>query len=202
MKHVSSSTMKIICFLALALPLVFFAWQTYSNITKNQSYQSWRVGITGYDPRNILKGRFIRYRYDYDWTDTEENRSCDGFAQNCCLCLTGEYNAAKASLLECSSSEAKTCDGLLKGTWENNWRGFDFGLREYYTDERAAKVLDKILRSGEVNMSVDVLLKPRSTDDSPQITAKARLGDLYVNGRPLSEMLDNGTLPLDGRTKK
>lgn len=194
----NNGLLKALCAAALLFPLIFFAWQVHDNIHKDDTYQPWRIKVVGFDPRHILKGRFIRYRYEFDWIDGAEDHTCEGFERNCCLCLTGDYNAPKAKLLDCDTTETRRCEGLLKGKWKNKWRGFDFGLREYYTDERAAKTLDKILRGGEVNMSVELKLKPAESS-SPVLTKKARLGELFINGKPLSQMLDEGSLPIDKR---
>jgi hypothetical protein len=192
----NQSAIKTLCILGLIFPLIFFAWQMHDNINKDDTYQSWRIKIIGYDPRHILKGRFIRYSYEFDWNDGSDKQTCEAFKDDCCLCLNGEYEAPKAELLSCSSITDSYCTGILKGKWKNEWRGFDFGLREYYTDERAAKTLDKILRAGEVEMHVDLKLRPME-NGSPVLTKKARLGELYIDGKPLSQMLADGDLPLE-----
>lgn len=182
--------------MALLLPLIFFTGQIISHSAQEKDYQPWRIAVEGYDPRHLLKGRFIRYRYAFDWTGGAAAQSCTGFAQSCCLCLTGAQAAPQARLLNCDTTEIRRCDAVLEGIKGRSGGLVDFGLREYYVDERAAKVLDQLLRSGEVRMSVDLLLAPKDDNGQPQITEKARLGVLYVNGRALSDMLQDGSLPL------
>jgi hypothetical protein len=195
MKHA-----KKIAIFALLLPLVFFTWQVTTHIEQEKEYQAWRISVEGYDPRDILKGRFIRYQYAFPFEEGAM-KDCTDFVDDCCLCLNGSPNRPDATLVGCETTNATSeCSGLLR---HENWyvsrpvNDFNMGLTEYYMDERAAKVLDKLLRSGEVLMSVDVLLEPQDGNGNAKLTKKAKLGELYINGRALSEMLDDDSLPLD-----
>ena len=108
----NQSTLKSLCILGLIFPLIFFAWQIHDNINKDDTYQPWKIKIVGYDPRHILKGRFIRYRYEFDWADGSDEQTCEDFKDDCCLCLMGSYDAPKAELLTCSSITGASCKGI------------------------------------------------------------------------------------------
>jgi len=181
---------------ALILPLVFFTWQITIHIHQDQNYEPWRVSITGFDPRDILKGQFVRFRYDWDEYDAKPS-DCDDFKHDCCLCLTGVSSKPQIDAMACDTAVNQSCAGILAVDVKRN--RFDFGLREYYVDERAGRTLDMILRRGEILLAVDLLLKPRSNSGDPRLTTQAKLGELYLNGRSLSAMLDDGSLPIDNK---
>lgn len=72
--------------LALLLPLLVLG----GNILRHQfnllGAAEWRIPVSGYDPRDPLRGRFVRF--SYDWTLRGDARAClDG---QCELCLLRE----------------------------------------------------------------------------------------------------------------
>jgi hypothetical protein len=50
---------------ALLLPLAALAYSWASTYRLAQQGQDWLIPIQGYDPRDLLRGHFIRYRYDW-----------------------------------------------------------------------------------------------------------------------------------------
>jgi hypothetical protein len=50
---------------ALLLPLAALAYSWASTYRLAQQGQEWLIPIQGYDPRDLLRGHFIRYRYDW-----------------------------------------------------------------------------------------------------------------------------------------
>jgi len=68
---------------ALALPLVGLAVGVAVQETGARGASEWRLPVTGYDPRDPLRGRFVAFRYD--WTVSGPAHLCrDG---GCDLCL-------------------------------------------------------------------------------------------------------------------
>lgn len=62
----------------LALPVVcLLAWITYLSFERHKGYDV-TVVITGYDPRDLLAGRYIAYQIDWQKTD------CKQFKNNIC----------------------------------------------------------------------------------------------------------------------
>lgn len=59
---------KIILFILLIPVICLFAWNCFLWYDKDSGTEI-RVSITGYDPRDLLSGHYIRYRIDWDKTD-------------------------------------------------------------------------------------------------------------------------------------
>lgn len=71
---------------ALAFPLAGLAVGIVVQETGERGATEWRIPVTGYDPRDPLRGRFITFRYA--WTVSGPARLCrDG---DCLLCLEQE----------------------------------------------------------------------------------------------------------------
>lgn len=69
--------------LALAFPLIGLAVGIIAQKTGERGATEWRLPITGYDPRDPLRGRFIAFRYA--WTVSGPAHLCR--TGNCDLCL-------------------------------------------------------------------------------------------------------------------
>ncbi|WP_336968437.1 GDYXXLXY domain-containing protein [Sphingobium aromaticiconvertens] len=50
---------------ALLLPLIVLAYTWGATYRLAQQGQDWLVPINGYDPRDLLRGHFVQYRYDW-----------------------------------------------------------------------------------------------------------------------------------------
>jgi hypothetical protein len=80
-----------------------------------------QIRIGGYDPRDLLHGHYLQYRYEFNW---QGPHSCGGAAADawvldpvCCLCLTrvGKTGFDPAvSQVECDATQTGRCDGVLR----------------------------------------------------------------------------------------
>lgn len=61
--------------IALMLPLVALAASWGFTHYKAQQGIVWRVPISGYDPRDLLRGHYVVYRYDWPGLSNSEDRS-------------------------------------------------------------------------------------------------------------------------------
>lgn len=50
---------------AFLLPLIVLAYSWASTYRLAQQGQDWLIPINGYDPRDLLRGHFVQYRYDW-----------------------------------------------------------------------------------------------------------------------------------------
>ncbi|VWX57440.1 GDYXXLXY domain-containing protein [Sphingorhabdus sp. 109] len=73
--------------LALLLPLAGLALIWW--ITERESHQGteWDVPIAGYDPRDLLRGHYVQFRYD--WPATDEGQIPSWGAARKSLCIRG-----------------------------------------------------------------------------------------------------------------
>lgn len=63
---------------ALALPLAAFAYSWASTYRLAQQGQEWLIPIQGYDPRDLLRGHYITYRYDWPVAASPDQRNGAG----------------------------------------------------------------------------------------------------------------------------
>ncbi|GEM_PF-3146069 len=186
---------RALAIFAIVLPLIFFGGSIAYHIQHKETAQSWRIDLEGYDPRDLLKGRYIQYRFAWN---AKNSLSCDMFEKDCCLCLTdtnGTRINPEANFTPCRLA-SKQCDAVIKGESKNGI--IDIGLNRYYVDERVATPLDRLLRRGEVRFAVDLLVTPRK-GSKVYIERAPKLGELYVNGTALSELRQTGALSSDKR---
>lgn len=62
---VSLNRIRLSLLIALALPLIVLAGTWWATARTAQQGQAWLIPITGYDPRDLLRGHFVQYRYDW-----------------------------------------------------------------------------------------------------------------------------------------
>jgi uncharacterized membrane-anchored protein len=123
---------------ALLLPIVAFAGLTVRAELSRASGPVFRVAITGYDPRDLLQGHYLRYRIQWPADGT-----CD--AVTCCLCLRTSGVHTK---VECSVA-ARTCDAQLSRQMVEQGR-------EFFIQEDAGPALEQAIRREGGTMDLNV----------------------------------------------
>src|SRR5262245_22959816 len=67
--------------------------------------------ITGYDPRDLLRGHYLQFRLQLDQATTRED--CNSAAGSCCLCLTQLAGKPVPQIERATCSTARACDAWL-----------------------------------------------------------------------------------------
>jgi uncharacterized membrane-anchored protein len=133
--------------------------------------KQWDIAITGYDPRDLLRGHYLRFRLAYDWQ--EPKKQCA--TKSCSYCLTdvGEL-APKVQIIE--TQLAKQCDGFMQ------YGDLKTPLNRFYIPETQARFAEDLLRQARVDKTAYLRV---SVDKKgvPQIV------DLLIDGRPLGDLL-------------
>ena len=123
-----------------------------------------RLPITGYDPRDLLYGHYINFRFDY--TAKPIDQACasapSGGAPGCRLCV---HAATDFALLP--AAKAAKCARSLPLTELT-------GARRYYIPEAAGPELDRLLRNRNLKLTIDIHASGESI----------AYGQLYVEGQP------------------
>lgn len=141
------------------------------------SGQVFRVGIAGYDPRDLLHGHYLQYRYVFDW---QGEPTCGAVAPSetslgdprCCVCLTRAQSPEQApSARQVSCAEAMGCDGFLRV------QNIEPPLR-YFIPEAQASALERALI--EHRAAVDLTVRANG---------EAIPGELYLDGQPWREVV-------------
>ena len=207
--------MKIIKVLTLLLPLALLLGSVFYHTANQTTGATWVVDIEGYDPRDILRGHYLTYRYDWNWDEAQSDSRCIG--RTCCLCLnpkTTLHNTQgrlktdnqnpKTSIMTCEqAAQSNVCTSHIKGYSNASAQGFNIGdkkgngLTRYYIPEKYAPLLDSLLRNrtqnngseNDKNKTVyDFSVGLRVNDNSHAV-----IDDLFINKTPLKIWLNEYT---------
>ena len=149
---------------ALVLPLVGLgaSWA----ITQNRAQQGteWDVPIRGYDPRDLLRGHYITFQYDWPGL----TREGDGFAYIDTLCIKGTAPAiANTSQPTDGHAPPSDCAAIAKASrWDEGGNGLGRGI--FYVPQAKAAAYERTLRDPKqqgvmrVRIRDDGLVRPIS----------------------------------------
>lgn len=132
----------------------------------------WDFAITGYDPRDLLRGHYLRFRLAYDWQEPQ-NKCSDGVG--CSYCFTDVGNQApKVQIVD--SHIAKQCDGFMQ------YDDLQQPLNRFYIAETQAKLAENLLRQARIDNTAYLRL-------SINKKGAPRIVDLLIDGQSLNQLL-------------
>lgn len=140
---------------------------------------TWTIPIEGYDPRDLLRGRYLQYRFAFDWQgentcgpDSESGLGRDP-EPGCCLCLTrSTADGVDPPVRQTWCGEAEDlCDGALRA------EDVVPPLRYYVPEERALE-LERALRDRDA--ALELRIDPEG---------RPAIRELLLDGRPWREVL-------------
>ncbi|HAU29310.1 MAG TPA: hypothetical protein DCW68_04265 [Rhodospirillaceae bacterium] len=155
---------KILTPVFILVPLVALLAMLGQLEASRKAGMPWRVEIEGYDPRDMLRGHYLTFQYQWAWEGEEPS----SFPQK--LCLNAGYTSPKTPRVSPYTS-GKSCASILSGQ--------ELVHSKVYIPEAQAKDLERKLREG-VPMAVDIRAR---TDGSIMVE------DLVVDGHPLKAHL-------------
>ncbi len=171
------SPVKPLGWIVFAIPFLAMFTMIGSNELNYRTRTEYRLEITGYDPRDLLTGHYIAFRYN--WPEKADN----GCAQHgeCYACLSGA--GEKPQLSFTPDKNAPQCDATLalgKYGAANGLPAQPNGrhLFRYNVSEIQAPVLDRMLRERNGKFEVGVVVYPDHT---------GQLKGLYIDGQHVSE---------------
>ena len=158
--------------IAVAIPFILLCLLIARAEYHVRSGEHWSFEITGYDPRDLLRGHYLRFRLAYDW---EANQGSCPDGQNCCLCLTRtELKTPKVKHSSCDIAK-KQCDGYMLSEHQNS-------LNRFYIPELEARRAENILATArtENNAFLTVSINHKG---EPKIV------DLSIGDQPIIDLL-------------
>lgn len=169
----------------LAIPFMAMIFMIATNHYKENNYQEYRIAIDGYDPRDLLKGHYIRFIYDWPQGTVNPYKNNSYLRTNqVCVCFSGDPLSpdVRFDLCKGKSPAGQRCDAGVRVSGWGDGRGFqpDESLRNYFVAEEHAYTLEKMLREGKHKFSVGIV---------PQPDGGAVLKMMYVDGITLDEYL-------------
>ena len=127
---------------ALALPLIGLGASWAVTHYKAQQGTEWDVPIRGYDPRDLLRGHYITFQYDWPGL----TREGDGFAYIETLCIKGTAPAiTRTSQPKSGSAPPSDCAAIAKASrWDEGGNGLGNGM--FYVPQTKAGDYERKLR--------------------------------------------------------
>lgn len=150
----------------LALPLVaLLAMMIRSELILARGLE-FEVSIDGYDPRDLLRGQFLRYRVRWNHSGGEL-----GECPECCLCLPRDTGTVdpRVSSLQCNS--VGHCAAFIKPA------ALD-GLGQYYIPEGMGPPLERAIRERRASLRIAV-------GHGGDVVVR----DLLIDGQPWREVI-------------
>jgi len=158
--------------IAVAIPFVLLCLLIARAEYHLKSGEEWTFAVAGYDPRDLLRGHYLRFSLDYDW---EDYRGGCSPAESCCLCLT-RTDEMTPSVHETSCTVARNeCDGFMVTDQAN-------ALNRFYVAETEASRAEQILREARAAENAHIRI-------SVNARGEPRIVDLLIGDRPLEELL-------------
>lgn len=138
---------------------------------------AWTIPIEGYDPRDLLHGQYLQYRYRLRWQGSD---SCGAqpyggreLVPGCCLCLTRDGSSTYDPFVrqvQCEQA-AGTCEGTLRAE----------GMlppQRYFVPEDRAHDLESALRAHDA--AIELAVSP---------SGEPAVRELLLDRRPWRDVL-------------
>ena len=151
---------------AVCLPLLLIAGSIVKAELSIRGPRSVRLPIEGYDPRDLWKGYYIRYRIRVDGGECQD-------AEDCCGCVTGGGDGSIARVERMDCSVARSCNATLEGAQLSE-------ARRFYIPEEGRRERERRLRNAmaERQAAVECVV----SDGEPHVRA-LWIGDERVGQR-------------------
>lgn len=138
---------------------------------RQRAADRWLIPIAGYDPRDLLSGHYLQFRYDWPKLGVTEEGCRFTNGQNCCVCLEpgpgGDLMHPHAETMACLY--AKSCTA-----WVSDEVAFERG--RVYIPENEGDRLQTLVRDRRAAVQI-----------TPQRSGKPAVNALYIDERPWQE---------------
>lgn len=172
----------------LAVPFLVMLLMIATNM-RNLNHQEYRFAIEGYDPRDLLKGHYLIFRYK--WPENTLDMFDDPSyprTEHICACMEGNSETPQVRFDSCDKVHPRheICVGAIDVSGGASSGGYQPSeeLRRYFIPEEHAALLERMLRTGKHHFQVGVV---------PRGGGQAQLKMMYIDDVPLDEFLR--TLP-------
>lgn len=163
------ATFNVRLVIALLLPLVALVLLIVRAELVLKQGKRWTVAITGYDPRDLVRGHYLLFRLKWKPASSLDEQ-CPSTSEDCYLCLErqGDDTSARPepTMRRVYSYQTKQCDSAFPAATEEN-------LHKYFIPEDKGAVLERAIREKEaslvlaVSASGEVVIKDLLLNDVP-----------------------------------
>jgi uncharacterized membrane-anchored protein len=171
--------------LALIIPVLGILTIVGKSEYEIRNGNEYRVEVTGFDPRDMLSGHYIDFRFKWDF-DVEKSmkvsksyKHYDGVENEIELCVLKKAEGLKVYLINKSASDV--CDDRLKGQFykgETRELSFNLGIERFYIPEEHAKAIETAF----LKSKSEVVFRVNNQ-------GHAVLVNLYIDGKPWSQLI-------------
>jgi hypothetical protein len=160
---------------ALALPLVVIAIGIVRGELHLAGARRWTFEVGGYDPRDLLKGRYLAYRLVLNEEPPIEECG-DPAGEDCCLCLFDQGQGVQPRLQRATCATARErCDGMLRLSEVES-------LRRYYIPEADAQKLTEVFQQAVVERRAHLVV-------AIDADGRPRVDRMLIDGEPLERAI-------------
>ncbi|AXR61257.1 GDYXXLXY domain-containing protein [Leptospira mayottensis] len=167
--------LKLFLPVALFLPIVFFGWEIVTLEFSKSSGNELILPITGYDPRDLLAGHYLRYDILYQSDSICQNLNRNSYNksdsnQRHCVCYPhfGKIKEGEGAFIkDCNPDilkDKKACRLHLRGTCQ--YGRFKIGNERFYVNEEKAMEYETRLRKENVHIRLKVDSEGTAITDS------------------------------------
>ena len=163
--------------IAVLIPIVGLLFLVGRAEFAARSGPTWHIPIEGYDPRDLLHGRYLRYQFRFNWQGQSDcgdrvSGSRPDLDTDCCLCLTRTNELGiDPAVRQISCEDVEGCDGWLRA------EAVEPPLRYFVPEDRAPELEAALV---EREASLELTCGPGGT---PAII------ELYLDGAPWRQQL-------------
>ena len=146
---------------AVALPVLGLAVLIARAELRSRGGVEWRVPVTGYDPRDLVSGHYLLYRYAWESTGSGS-----------CVCLNeGPTGRVDPSVRRIACTDVAQCDAWIRGERVD-------GPQRFFVPETRAPALEHAFLRSRAHLGIAV----RDGD--------VVVGELYLDGKPWREVVE------------
>lgn len=183
MKSEEKTKFNLKLLITIIIPILFvvaliFKFEYYLHYGKK-----WELSISGYDPRDLLMGRYLRFKVNWNWKDKKNLKILPNY--NCCVLLEKNNNTNKnpiVSLVPCDKFKDK--DIIRTAVSENYFYrqplDLNIGIERYYIPEKYGKKLENLLRAKPASIIISVASGGKTVV----------IDDLLINGKSWRTYVD------------
>lgn len=171
----------------LFVPVLILAGLSLLHEYNRSTGTVWTVPIGGYDPRDLLRGHYLQFRYEWNFAGAGA-QGCRG--NECALCTDDPSGFNPPVRLVPLATAPQACTSFIAGSTSDRFgleegfyiRGSADNLTRYYVPESEAQRLQRLLFSADDAPEFSVML--RVTD-----SGTAFIETMYADGVPLEAWL-------------
>jgi hypothetical protein len=165
---------RLILVAVLLLPLAALAASWAMIHRQAQQGQDWLIPIEGYDPRDLLRGHYVQYRYAWPTPPLREGESRVDPAYASALCVTGTGPHIRTVRPVSPTEATGDCAIILRATLgtRQEVRGLESGI--FYASQAQAIALSRKLADPRlqglvrVRVRADGVMRPVALDFRPR----------------------------------